>query len=126
MSVEIVADLKELKLNGLATRYPELLAKVHHSEFVPDALMNQLIEVETAERTVRSMVYQMGAGRFPTHPDLAGFDFAAAHVDEALVRELRRVKFIDTVQNVLLIGGPGTGNTHLATTSGVEALRTHD
>jgi len=71
------------------------------------------------------MAYQMGAARFPTHRDVAGFDFAGAHVDEALVRELHQAKFIDTAHNVVLIGGPGTGKTHLATAIGVEALRTH-
>ena len=125
MSVEIIAQLKELKLNGMATCYPELLAKARHSEFVPDTFMRQLIEAETAERTVRSMAYQMGAARFPTHRDLAGFDFLAAQVDEALVRELHQAKFIDSAQNVVLIGGPGTGKTHLASAIGIEALRTH-
>ena len=125
MSVEIIAELKELMLNGMATCYPELLAKARHSEFVPDTFMRQLIEAETAERTVRSMAYQMGAARFPTHRDLAGFDFSAAQVDEALVRELHQAKCIDTAQHVVLIGGPGTGKTHLATAIGVEALRTH-
>jgi len=125
MSVEIIAELKELKLNGMATCYPELLAKARHTEFVPDTFMKQLIEAETAERTVRSMAYQMGAARFPTHRDLAGFDFAAAQVDEALVRELHQAKFIDTAQNVVLIGGPGTGKTHLATAIGVSGIALH-
>lgn len=125
MSVEIVADLKELKLNGMASCYPELVAKSRHAEFEPDTFMRQLIEAESAERTVRSMAYQMGAARFPMHRDLAGFDFDAAQVDQTLVRELHQAKFIEAAQNVVLIGGPGTGKTHLATAIGVEALRTH-
>lgn len=125
MSVEIVADLKALKLNGMASCYPELLAKSRHSAFEPVGFMKQLIDAETAERTVRSMAYQMGAARFPIHRDLAGFDFTAAQVDEALIRELHEAKFIDAAQNVVLIGGPGTGKTHLATAIGVEALRAH-
>jgi DNA replication protein DnaC len=125
MSVEIIADLKELKLNGMASCYPELVAKSRHSEFEPDTFMKQLIAAETAERTVRSMAYQMGAARFPMHRDLTGFDFTASHVDEALIRELHQGKFIEAAQNVVLIGGPGTGKTHLATTIGIEALRTH-
>jgi DNA replication protein DnaC len=125
MSVEIIAELKELKLNGMATCYPELLAKARHTEFEPDTFMRHLVEAETAERTVRSMAYQMGAARFPMHRDLAGFDFSAAHVDETLVRELHQATFIEAAQNVVLIGGPGTGKTHLATAIGIEALRTH-
>lgn len=125
MSAEIVTQLKELKLNGMASCYPELLAKSRHAEFAPDTFMKQLIDAETAERTVRSMAYQMGAARFPTHRDLAGFDFSTAHVDEALVRELHQAQFIETAQNVVFIGGPGTGKTHLATAVGIEALRAH-
>jgi DNA replication protein DnaC len=125
MSVEIITELKQLKLNGMASCYPELLAKSRHSEFVPDTFMRQLVDAEIAERTVRSMAYQMGAARFPMHRDLAGFDFAVAHVDETLVRELHQAQFIEAAQNVVLIGGPGTGKTHLATAIGMEALRTH-
>ena len=126
MSVEITTELKALKLNGMASCYPELLAKSRHSEFQPDTFMKQLIEAESAERTVRSMAYQMGAARFPMHRDLAGFDFTAAQVDEGLVRTLHECQFIEAAQNVVLIGGPGTGKTHLATAIGVEALRAHN
>lgn len=125
MSVEIVTELKALKLNGMASCYPELLAKAGHSEFQPESFMKQLIQAESAERTVRSMAYQMGAARFPMHRDLAGFDFAAAEVDEALMRTLHQGVFIEGAQNVVLIGGPGTGKTHLATAIGIEALRQH-
>jgi DNA replication protein DnaC len=125
MSVEIIAALKALKLGGMASCYPELVAKARHSEFGPEPFMKELIDAEIAQRTVRSMAYQMASARFPTHRDLAGFDFAAAHVDEALVRDLHRGEFIETAQNVVLIGGPGTGKTHLATAIGIDALRMH-
>lgn len=125
MSVEIITELKALKLNGMASCYPELLAKSRHSEFTPETFMKQLIGAESAERTVRSMAYQMGAARFPMHRDLAGFDFSASQVDEALIRTLHQGAFIEGAQNVVLIGGPGTGKTHLATAIGIEALRQH-
>ena len=66
--------------------YQELVANSRHTAFEPDAFMRQLIEAETAERTVRSMAYQMGAARFPMDRDLAGFDFTSGSVDETLVR----------------------------------------
>ena len=53
---------------------------------------------------------------------LAGFDFEAAKVDEKLVKQLGTLAFTDTAQNVVLIGGPGTGKTHLATAIGVCAI----
>ena len=91
----------------------------------PEAFLSQLLRAEQAERSVRSMAYQMGAARFPAHRDLAGFEFGQAGVDEALVRTLHGGQFIDAAHNVVLIGGPGTGKTHLATAIGIEAIQKH-
>lgn len=125
MSVEMVAQFKQLKLNGMAAIYPELLAKSRHQAFEPEQFVRELIRSELAERNVRSIAYQMGAARLPLHRDLAGFDFASAHVDEALVRQLHQLTFVDKAENVVFIGGPGTGKTHLATAIGIEAIRVH-
>ena len=125
MSADIVARLKALKLHGMAANWPELLAHNRHAALEPEALVRQLLDAERAERTVRSIAYQMGAARFPAHRDLNGFDFAASGVDEALVRRLHTTEFTETAQNVVLIGGPGTGKTHLATSLGIEAVRAH-
>ncbi len=73
--------------------------------------MQMLLKAETAERQVRSINYQMAAARFPAHRDLAGFDFEQASVDVTLVRELHTVRFCESAQNVVFIGGPGTGKT---------------
>ena len=71
------------------------------------------------------MAYQMGAAHFPMHRDLAGFDFAQSRVDEALVRDLHAGRFMDSAQNAVFIGGPGSGKTHLAVAIGIEAIRSH-
>jgi DNA replication protein DnaC len=90
-----------------------------------ETVLHQLIKAEGAYREVRSMAYQMRVARFPCHRDLAAFDFSGAQVDEALVRQLHEMDFIDSAHNVVLVGGPGTGKTHLATSLGIEALRVH-
>jgi DNA replication protein DnaC len=123
MSTDIVARLKALKLHGMAANWPELLAHCRHAALEPEALVRQLLDAEGAERTVRSIAYQMHVARFPVHRDLAGFDFAASSVDEALVRQLHTTAFTDSAQNVVFIGGPGTGKTHLATSLGIEAVQ---
>ena len=125
MSAEIVEMLKRLRLNGMAANYPELAAKARHTDFEPEAFVKQLVSAEIAERSVRSMAYQMGAAHFPMHRDLAGFDFALSRVDEALVRELHAGRFMDGAQNAVFIGGPGTGKSHLAVAIGIEAIRSH-
>jgi len=74
---------------------------------------------------VRSTAYQLKAARFPNYRDLAGFDFASSEVNEALTRQLHRCEFLEDAHNVVLVGGPGTGKTHLATAIGVQAIEHH-
>ena len=88
-------------------------------------LLEGLVKAEVAEREVRSVNYQMKVARFPAHRDLAGFDFKESTVNEALVRTLHRGEFLDEAENIVLIGGPGTGKTHLATALGIQAIVHH-
>lgn len=114
------------------TQSHEMLFDAHARAFeifggIPkrEALMHQLLKAESAYRDVRSMAYQMRAARFPAHRDLTGFAFDEAQVDETLVRDLHKMKFIESAHNIVFVGGPGTGKTHLATSIGIEAIRVH-
>jgi DNA replication protein DnaC len=88
-------------------------------------ILSQLLKAEMAEREVRSIAYHMKAARFPAYKDLSGFTFAASEINEALVRQLHRCEFMDGAENVVLIGGPGTGKSHVATALGVQAIEHH-
>ena len=67
----------------------------------------------------------MKSARFPIHRDLAGFDFTQSCVDQRLISELADLNFTEGAHNVVLIGGPGTGKTHLATALGVSGISRH-
>jgi DNA replication protein DnaC len=125
MSIDTVAKLRSLKLHGMAQSWPELVAQIRHAQLEPEQFMAQLLAAEAAQREVRSIACQMNAAKFPAHRDLAGFEFAQAKVDEALVRRLYISQFLDVALNVVLIGDPGTGKTHLATSIGIEAIPHH-
>ena len=125
MSIELIARLRALKLHGMASAWPELVAKARHHEMDPEQWFGELLTAEGAEREVKSRANQMKAARFPAHRDLVGFEFAHSRVDEALVRRLHGGEFMASAQNVVLIGGPGTGKTHLATAIGIEAVQHH-
>ena len=82
----------------------------------------QLCELELIERERRAAQRRLKAARFPTVKTLEAFDFASApSLNKPLVLELARCDFVERRENLLLVGGPGTGKTHLATALGVEA-----
>jgi DNA replication protein DnaC len=85
-------------------------------------LIEHLLQAEEVNRHMRSIAHQTKAARFPVHRDLAGFNFEASQVDRALVHKLADLSFTQDAQNVVLIGGPGTGKTHLATALGISGL----
>lgn len=118
----LVTTLKTLKLYGMAQALGELAEQASPSYQQAQPLLATLIKAEVAEREVRSVSYQMKSARFPAYRDLAGFDFAHSPVDVALVRQLHGGDFMQQAQNIVLVGGPGTGKTHLATALGVQAI----
>jgi DNA replication protein DnaC len=116
---DINADLKTLRLHGMASAWTDLMAQGATSTESSRWLIEHLLQAENTDRVMRSVSYQMNAAKFPVHRDLAGFDFEVSPVDQHLVRELATLSFTDTAQNAVLIGGPGTGKTHLATAMAV-------
>ena len=121
-SAAVVIMLRGLKMHGMAQAVGELMEQGAPAFEAAMPILSQLLKAETAEREVRSIAYQIKAARFPAYKDLAGFDFVSSEVNEALVRQLHRGDFMDGAHNVVLIGGPGTGKTHIATAIGVQAV----
>ena len=121
----MIATLKALKLFGMAQAIDDLARQGSPAWQGAAPIFDSLLKAEVAEREVRSVNYQMKAARFPAYRDLVGFDFHQSAVNEALVRGLHRGDFIEEAQNVVLIGGTGTGKTHLATAIGLQAIAHH-
>lgn len=121
----IVVMLRGLKMFGMAQAAGELMEQGAPAFNSAVPILSQLLKAETTEREVRSIAYQIKAARFPVYKDLSGFDFASSEVNEALVRQLYRCEFIENADNVVLVGGPGTGKTHIATALGVQAVEHH-
>ena len=121
----LIHNFKSLKLYGMANTITELSQQAGPAYQNAQPILDALIKAEVAEREVRSIAYQMKLAKFPAHRDIAGFKFEHSQADESLIRGLHRCEFIESSQNIVLIGGPGTGQTHLATAFGVQAIQHH-
>jgi len=126
MQHDVMIDrLKALKLHGMAQAFGDLAQQDSPAYQSCAKILAQLLNAELTEREVRSIAYQMKVAKFPAYRDLNGFDFSYSEANEPLVRQLHRCEFIEQAHNVVLVGGPGTGKTHLATAIGVQAIEHH-
>jgi DNA replication protein DnaC len=123
---DVQAELRALRLHGMAGAWADLMDQGGGSTIESSRwLIEHLLQAEDVDRVMRSIAHQMKAARFPVHRDMAGFDFDASSVDRTLIGKLADLSFTEDAQNAVLIGGPGTGKTHLATALGISGLTHH-
>ena len=126
MTRDLVSELKQLRLHGMADAWSDLVAQGTNATLDGSRwLLEHLLQAEGTDRAMRSVSHQMQVAKFPVHRDIAGFDFEVSPVDRKLVGTLATTDFTDDAHNVVLVGGPGTGKTHLATAIGVSGITRH-
>ncbi len=103
-----------LKLYGMRSAYDEVMATGIKRQHEPPRIVGDLLQSEIAEKQARSIRYQMTVAKLPLAKDVEEFDFTGTPVNEGLVRDLAAGSFVADQRNVVLIGGTGTGKTHLA------------
>ena len=111
---DILALMGELKLYGMRAAYDEVMAAGIKRQHEPPRIVGDLLKSEIAEKQARSIRYQMTIAKLPLAKDLDGFQFTGTPINEALVRDLANGGFLASQRNVVLIGGTGTGKSHLA------------
>jgi DNA replication protein DnaC len=119
----LMAAIGTLGLYGMKVTLDEILAAGIKSRATPEKILCDLLEAEMAERKVRSIRYRMGLARFPVDKDLDRFDFAASPVNEMQIRNLHEGRFISDHTNVIMVGGTGSGKTHLAISIAKQCIR---
>ena len=114
--------LKALKLPTILAECHKVAGRCAADNVDHLGFLLQLCELELIDREKRAAERRLKAARFPTCKTLENFDFAAQpSINRTLVGELTRCAWIDQRENLLLVGNPGTGKTHLATALAVEA-----
>jgi DNA replication protein DnaC len=122
---DVITELKALRLHGMAATWAEL-GEQNNGELERSRwLVEHMLKAEASDRSTRSVSHQMATAKFPVHRDLAGFDFEVSPVDRKLVTQLAGCEFTRAAHNAVLVGGPGTGKSHLATAIGVAGITEH-
>jgi DNA replication protein DnaC len=125
MTRDIIAELKALRLHGMASTWVDLIEQNNGEIDGSRWLIEKMLSAETADRATRSVTHQMNAAKFPVHRDLAGFDFEVSPVDRKLVTQLAETSFTEEAHNAVFVGGTGSGKSHLAIAIGVSAIEQH-
>jgi len=111
---EVLQMMTELKLGGMRTAFDEVIADGLKRQHPVQRIVGDLLRAEIAEKQARSIKYQLTIARVPLAKDLGQFDFAGTPVNEGLVRDLATGAFLAEQRNAVLVGGTGTGKSHLA------------
>ena len=109
---ELAVELKQLRMHGMASAWSDLMEQGGSAALESSRwLLEHLLQAETTDRAMRSISHQMHTDKFP--------------VDRKLIHSLAEMTFTDAAHNAVLVGGPGTGKTHLATAIGVAGITRH-
>lgn len=113
-STKLQEKLKSLKLNGMLDRLityddSKPIANITHHDW-----LYMLLEAEEEARKIRAVNYQLKIAKFPVNRSLSQFDFSAGIVNEEEIKALHQGEFVDAGRNIILVGGTGSGKTHLS------------
>jgi DNA replication protein DnaC len=111
---QVLDMMGELKLYGMKAAYDETLSVAVKRQHEPQRFVGDLLKAEISEKQARSIKYQLTTAKLPLAKVVDGFAFAGTPINEALIRDLAAGAFLAQQRNVVLVGGTGTGKSHLA------------
>jgi DNA replication protein DnaC len=106
--------MDQLKLHGMKAAFDEIMATAIKRQHEPQRIIGDLLTAEISEKQARSIKYQLTIAKLPLAKDLDGFEFRGTPINETLVKDLAGGGFIAQQRNAVLVGGTGTGKSHLA------------
>ncbi len=111
---EIMTAMGGLKLFGMRAAYDEIVATAVKRQHEPQRVVGDLLTAELSEKQARSIKYQIAIAKLPFAKEIDEFAFDGTPINETLVRDLAGGGFLLQQRNLVLVGGTGTGKTHLA------------
>jgi DNA replication protein DnaC len=111
---DMIAAMSGLGLKGMASAFDEAVTTGLQRKRTTMEVLADLLQAEAAHRHAASIRYRMTATKLPVIKDLSAFVFDGAPINEGLVRSLYAGSFLPNRRNIVLVGGTGTGKTHLA------------
>jgi DNA replication protein DnaC len=106
--------MSQLQLYGMKAAFDEIMATAVKRQHEPQRIIGDLLLAEVSEKQARSIKYQLTIAKLPLAKDLEGLRFDGTPINETLVRDLAAGAFLAQQRNAVLVGGTGTGKTHLA------------
>lgn len=121
----IEQHLKTLSLHRINETYRIEAENAAKAKIGYQDYLQRLLEIEIISKIERSINRKMQIAGFPQIKKLEEFDFSyQPMINEKLIRELASLNFLDEAKNILFVGAPGVGKTHLAISIGIKAIQT--
>jgi DNA replication protein DnaC len=123
MSSDLTSLLERMKLEHLDAQLDALCEDAAKRELDYRSFLTQALSTEWQGRQLRGIEARLKQARFPWIKTLDQFDFEfQPSIDRKVIRELSSASFVERAHNVVLLGPPGVGKTHLAVGLGVKAV----
>ena len=111
---DVLDMMTTLQLAGMRAAYDEIVTTGVKRQHSIDQIIANLLAAQIAAVNARSINYQMRLAKLPLAKDLVGMDFTGTPINAGLVEQLGAGHFLEEKRNVVLVGGTGTGKSHIA------------